>query len=80
MFVYPSSQRFRPMRVFLVYDRRTGEPVSTFAESDDSLTTGEFRAVHVPPDKRNRWAVVEVTPGKTPAAPVKTKKGKKQNI
>ncbi|HEX9895759.1 MAG TPA: hypothetical protein VGA78_17640 [Gemmatimonadales bacterium] len=63
------------MRVFLVYDRRTGEPVSTFEEPDDNLTTGEFTAVHVPPDRRERWAVVEVTTGKAPARrPRKTRK------
>jgi hypothetical protein len=42
------------MRVFLVYDRRTGEPVSTFEEPDDAMTTGEFTAVHVPPERRER--------------------------
>lgn len=63
------------MRVFLVYDRRTGEPVQTFAEPDDSLTTGEFTAVHVPPDRRERWAVVEVGSGKP--APRKTRKARK---
>ena len=64
------------MRVFLVYDRRTGEPVSTFEEPDDNLTTGEFTAVHVPPDRRERWAVVEVSAGKPAERPRRTRKPK----
>jgi hypothetical protein len=64
------------MRVFLVYDRRTGEPVSTFEEPDDSLTTGEFTAVHVPPDRRERWAVVEVSAGKHTERTRRTRKTK----
>jgi hypothetical protein len=64
------------MRVFLVYDRRTGEPVSTFEEPDDSLTTGEFTAVHVPPDRRERWAVVEVSAGKPDVRTRKVRKSR----
>ena len=49
------------MRTFLVYDRRTGEPVSTVEEgSADCMTTGEFLA-SMPPKKRKRMAVVEIT-------------------
>jgi len=60
------------MRVYLVYDRRTGEPVSTFQEPDDDRPiTGRFSAVKLPPELRRRCAVVEVTPPKrkTPKAP-----------
>ena len=49
------------MRTFLVYDRRTGEPVSTVEEGDHDLkTTGEFLAA-MPPKKRKRMAVVEIS-------------------
>lgn len=49
------------MRVFLVYDRRTGEPVSTIEEGKpDCVTTGEFLAA-MPPKKRKRMAVVEIS-------------------
>jgi len=53
------------MRVFLVYDRRTGEPVSTVEEGKPAgMTTGQFLAA-LPPEKRKRMAVVEVgTPRK----------------
>ncbi len=48
------------MRVFLVYDRRTGEPVSTVEEGKPAgVTTGQFLAA-LPPAKRKRMAVVEV--------------------
>ena len=49
------------MRVFLVYDRRTGEPVSTVEEGKPAgMTTGQFLAA-LPAAKRKRMAVVEVT-------------------
>ena len=49
------------MRTFLVYDRRTGEPVSTVEEGKpDCMTTGEFLAA-MPPKKRKRMAVVEIS-------------------
>ena len=55
------------MRVFLVYDRRTGEPVSTVEEGKPAgMTTGQFLAA-LPAAKRKRMAVVEVTSGKKPA-------------
>jgi hypothetical protein len=49
------------MRTFLVYDRRTGEPVSTVEEGKpDCMTTGEFLAA-MPPKQRKRMAVVEIS-------------------
>lgn len=55
------------MRTFLVYDRRTGEPVSTVEEGrQDTMTTGEFLAA-MPPRKRKRMAVVEITSTKKSA-------------
>ena len=49
------------MRVFLVYDRQTGEPVSTVEEGKPAgMTTGQFLAA-LPAKKRKRMAVVEVT-------------------
>ena len=49
------------MRVFLVYDRRTGEPVSTVEEGKPAgITTGQFLAA-LPPKKRKQMAVIEVT-------------------
>jgi hypothetical protein len=48
------------MRVFLVYDRRTGEPVSTVEEGKPAgMTTGQFLAA-LPPAKRKQMAVIEV--------------------
>ena len=52
------------MRVFLVYDRQTGEPVSTVEEGNpDCMTTGEFLAA-MPPKQRKRMAVVEISSDK----------------
>jgi hypothetical protein len=54
------------MRVFLVYDRRTGEPVSTVEEGKPAgMTTGEFLA-SLPPKKRKQMAVIEVGSTKKP--------------
>ena len=55
------------MRVFLVYDRRTGEPVSTVEEGKPAgMTTGQFLAA-LPAAKRKRMAVVEVSSSKKPS-------------
>jgi len=49
------------MRVFLVYDRRTGEPVSTVEEGKPAgMTTGQFLAA-LPARKRKQMAVIEVS-------------------
>ena len=61
MFVAPPRDNEFRMRTFLVYDRRTGEPVSTVEEGKaDTMTTGEFLAA-MPAKKRKRMAVVEIT-------------------
>ena len=64
--VLPPRDNEPRMRTFLVYDRRTGEPVSTVEEGDHDLkTTGEFLAA-MPPRKRQRMAVVEISSRKKP--------------
>ena len=64
--VLPPTDNESLMRTFLVYDRRTGEPVSSVEEGDHDLkTTGEFLAA-MPPEKRKRMAVVEISSKKKP--------------
>ncbi len=64
------------MRVFLVYDRRTGEPVSTFSEPDDHRSiSGQYPAVSLTPDQRKRLAVVELPTGEY-AIPKAPKRGR----